>query len=48
MDRGLTEAERAAADTVVDFDADETTCPACQTPFRPPAARCPECGLHFG
>lgn len=36
-------------DHVADFDADETQCPACQTPFKTKGAtRCPECGLNFG
>jgi rubrerythrin len=49
--RGLSEAERAAADLVVDFDADETTCPACLTTFATANAadgKCPACGLRFG
>ena len=45
---GLTPAQRAAADLVVDFDAEETTCPACMTTFRPDAPMCPGCGLRFG
>ena len=32
-----------------DFDAEETTCPACMTPFKTAGVdRCPECGLKFG
>lgn len=32
-----------------DLDAEETTCPACLTPFKPNGrTRCPECGLNFG
>jgi hypothetical protein len=33
---------------VVDFDADETTCPACLTVFTTDVPMCPECGLRFG
>jgi hypothetical protein len=33
---------------VADFDAEETTCPACMTPFKTANAdRCPDCGLRF-
>ena len=35
-------------DTHADLDADETTCPACMTPFKTKGVtRCPECGLNF-
>lgn len=45
----LADDERAAAETVVDFDAEETTCPACGTSFPTSKTdRCPECGLNFG
>lgn len=47
-DRGLTEQELAAARSVVDFDADEATCPACGTAFPTSTTRCPECDLNFG
>ena len=47
-ERGMSETERAAARTVVDFDAAETTCPACGTSFATDATRCPDCGLNFG
>ena len=50
-DTGLTNAERAAADLVVDFEAEETTCPACLTTFSTAGAgdgRCPDCGLFLG
>jgi predicted amidophosphoribosyltransferase len=46
--RQLTPEERVVAEMVVDFDAEETTCPACLTPFQPPTRRCPSCGLSFG
>ena len=36
-------------DDHADFDAEETACPACQTPFKTAGTtRCPECGLNFG
>ena len=45
----LADDERVAVETVVDFDAEETTCPACGTAFPTSGAeRCPECGLNFG
>ena len=53
-DQGLSEAERTAASLVVDFDAEETTCPACLSTFAPKAEdgaerdRCPDCGLFLG
>ena len=35
-------------DAVVDLDAEETQCPACQTTFRTAGVtRCPDCGLAF-
>ncbi len=48
-ERGMTDQDRDAMETVVDFDADETTCPACGHAF-PPAgvSACPDCGLSFG
>jgi len=47
-DQGLTAAQRAAADIVLDFDAEEMTCPACLTTFATGPDRCPDCGLAFG
>ena len=47
-DQDLEESARKHANTVADFDADETTCPACQTVFKTDETRCPECGLNFG
>ena len=36
-------------DDHADFDAEETACPACLTPFKTAGTtRCPECGLNFG
>ena len=50
-DRGLTDEERRVADIVMDFNADEVTCPACLTTFanEPPLGpeRCPECDLNL-
>jgi predicted amidophosphoribosyltransferase len=40
--------ELAAADAVIDLDADESTCPACTGTIPRGAARCPECGLRLG
>lgn len=38
----------ATVKSVADFDAEETSCPACMTPFKTKGAvRCPECGLKF-
>ncbi len=45
---GLSPEEVAAAEMVVDFDAEQTTCPACMTIFTPDAPMCPGCGLRFG
>lgn len=40
---------RARAERPVDFDADETECPACGTKFGTKGEkRCPDCGLNFG
>jgi hypothetical protein len=34
---------------IVDLDAEETSCPACETKFATKGVtRCPECGLNFG
>jgi hypothetical protein len=43
------ERARNAVNAVADLDADETTCPACETKFATKGiTRCPECGLNFG
>jgi hypothetical protein len=48
-DAGMSEVERAAANAVVDLDAESLTCPACLTAFsQEQGLRCPECGLNFG
>jgi tRNA(Ile2) C34 agmatinyltransferase TiaS len=45
----MNEIEKRAAQSVVDLDADETVCPACETRFETDSvSRCPECGLNFG
>lgn len=46
-DAGLDPEAVARSRAVVDFDADEATCPACGTTFTTDATRCPECGLRF-
>ncbi|MGE3171005.1 MAG: zinc ribbon domain-containing protein [Planctomycetota bacterium] len=47
-DRQLDDSARTRAQTVADFDADETECPACGTRFPTAGAeRCPDCGLRF-
>jgi len=43
---GLSAAELAAADSVVDLDADEAQCPACGDSFTPGVRNCPGCGLR--
>jgi hypothetical protein len=37
----------AAASRVVDLDAEESACPACEEPVPGGARRCPGCGLRF-
>jgi hypothetical protein len=38
-----------ATDRAADFDAEETSCPACGTRFATAGVtRCPDCGLNFG
>lgn len=37
----------AAASLVVDLDAEESTCPACEGRVPGSAPRCPSCGLRF-
>ena len=40
--------EQAAADAVIDLDADENSCPACLGTIPKQAPRCPSCGLRLG
>ena len=47
-DADLEESLKVHTSTVVDFDSDETTCPACLSVFSTENKRCPECGLNFG
>ena len=47
-DQGLTAAERAQGDIVVDFESEEMTCPACLTIFATGPTHCPDCGLFLG
>ena len=44
----LDDAERDAANIVLDFGADEMTCPACLTTFATGPKECPDCGLFLG
>ncbi len=44
----LDDAERASADVVLDFGANEMTCPACMTRFATGPRECPDCGLFLG
>ncbi|MEZ5973285.1 MAG: hypothetical protein R3F33_03410 [Planctomycetota bacterium] len=40
--------ELAAAQAVIDLDAEQNSCPACLGPIPGGATRCPGCGLRFG
>ena len=44
----LDEDQQTAAAIVLDFEAEEMTCPACLTPFQTGPRECPECGLFLG
>ena len=44
---GLDEDQQAIADGVLDFNAEEMTCPACLTSFATGPEACPECGLQL-
>lgn len=44
---GLDEAGRAAAQSTIDLDAEENSCPACGGPLTGLPERCPSCGLRF-
>ena len=44
----LDEAEREAACIVLDFGAEQMTCPACLTSFATGPRECPDCGLFLG
>lgn len=49
QDRVMAREGLRVRDQVADLDAEETTCPACLTPFKTQGVtRCPECGLNFG
>lgn len=48
MRAGMSSAELAALDHVVDFDGEQAQCPACGTAFSTADSRCPDCGLNFG
>ena len=40
--------EIAAADAVIDLDAEENACPACLETIPGGTPRCPSCGLRVG
>ncbi|HPF15146.1 MAG: hypothetical protein H6830_00810 [Planctomycetes bacterium] len=40
--------EQAAAQSVIDLDAEQNSCPACLETIPGGAARCPGCGLRIG
>ncbi len=44
---GISAHELAAADTVLDMQAEEVVCPACRACFSPDSGICPDCGLNF-
>ncbi len=44
----MTPEERAAAEAVIDLDAEENACPACGGRIPGEARMCPECGLVLG
>ncbi len=44
----LDEAERESASIVLDFAAEQMTCPACLTSFATGPRECPDCGLFLG
>lgn len=46
--RSMTPAELAAADAVVDLDAEQNECPACGAIVPGGSERCPDCGLRVG
>ena len=49
LDQMVTREGLPLFDTVSDFDAEETQCPACLTTFMSAGVTlCPECGLNFG
>lgn len=44
---GMTVEEVAAADAVIDLDADENSCPACMGTIPRGSPSCPDCGLRL-
>ena len=44
---GLDAEQQAIADGVLDFNAEEMTCPACLTTFATGPEECPDCGLNL-
>ncbi len=47
MNEGLDEAAIRATRAVVDLDAEESTCPACEATIPQGTPRCPGCGLRL-
>jgi len=45
---GMSAEELAAADAVIDLEADENACPACGGTIPRDVRMCPECGLMIG
>jgi len=45
--QGASDAERLAAQSVIDHNAAEMTCPACGTTFATGPSECPDCGLSL-
>ena len=44
----MSEAEMAAAEAVIDLDADSNSCPACLDSIPKGSTQCPGCGLRIG
>jgi len=44
----LDDAEREVCSIVLDFGAEQMTCPACLTSFATGPRECPDCGLFLG
>ncbi len=48
FDADLSAEQLAAANAVIDLDAQEGSCPACGSPIVPGGMRCSSCGLRWG
>jgi predicted amidophosphoribosyltransferase len=44
----MSEVEMAAADAVIDLEAENAACPACLGNIPQGSRMCPECGLRLG